>query len=90
MRPMQFAAELAASTRAVIPCGVLTTGLKTTLTGIRAAALRRVDDLAGIGLDLPQRLWAIEVLAAGDEPDFEGRKIDHGRFSQNGFVCSEG
>ena len=37
------------------------------------------DDLPGVGRDLLQRLGAVKVLAAGDEPDFKVGKVDHGR-----------
>ena len=89
-RPMQADAEFASSMTALISSGVFTTGLKTSLIGSPASAFSALTIAREVGLDLPQRLGTVEVLAAGDEPDFEGRKIDHGRFSQNGFVCSEG
>ena len=45
----------------------LSTGFQTTLH--RAVPRRPGDDLLGLLGDLAQRLLAVEVLAAGDEPD---------------------
>ena len=75
--PMQFGAASASRSMAVISSGVVTTGLKTSLTGRPGLGVEALDDLPGVGLDLLQRLGTVEVLAAGDEPDFEAGKVDH-------------
>src|SRR5262249_6474476 len=47
--------------------------------------VERGDDLTRIRFDLPQRFGAVKMLTAGDEPHFEGRKIDHLVFLGKGF-----
>jgi len=47
---------------------VVTTGLKTTWTGI---AVEPGHDLLGMVGDPPERLIAVKLLAARDEPNFE-------------------
>ena len=47
------------------------TGLNTTLTGMAGAASSALAISLRIRGDLLERLGAVEVLAAGDEPDFK-------------------
>ena len=54
-----------------IDSGVVTTGLNTTRTGSRDEPLSSFDDAAAVLSDLPQGLFAVEVLAARDKPCFQ-------------------
>ena len=71
MTPTQFGAALAAMQAAAIPSGDLTTGLKTTRTGIESDSSRPAAIRSESAGDLPQGLLAVQVLAAGQEPDLE-------------------
>ena len=56
---------------AVISAEDLRTGLKTTLCGSAPDGVEGLDDGLGVLIDLLEGLGAVEVLGAGDEPDFE-------------------
>ena len=53
------------------------TGLVTTRTGIAGASSRAAAIAGRVLGDLLERLRAVEVLAAGDEPDLGCRKVEH-------------
>ena len=42
------------------------------------SGIQFIDDGDRVCLYLAQGLWTVEVLAAGDEPDFQGRQVNHG------------
>ena len=81
MRPAQFASWLASRQSARISSGVVSSALKTTFSGIRFEAPRASGDLLRVGRDLLERAGAVEVLAAGDKPDFGGGEVFHGEVS---------
>ena len=57
--------------------GDLTTGLRTTRSGIAEARVEAGRDPAGVLGDLLQRCLAVQILAAGDEPDLEAGERLH-------------
>ena len=71
MTPTQASAALASWKAAAIPSGDLTTGRYDDPHWDRRRRVERRHDPLRVGRDLAQRLVAVEVLAAGEEPDFE-------------------
>ncbi len=80
MRPMHSGALFASWQSAVMSSGVVITGLKTTLTGIAGAIFSAPAiscECFGDGLE---GFRAVEMLAAGDKPDFELFQFKHKSF----------
>ena len=79
IKPMQRELTLACWQRAVASAALLMTGLKTTSTGMREEALRAAATCWALSGHLFEGVRAVEMLAAGDEPDLELFQVEHER-----------
>ena len=75
---MQFAAALASWQMSRIASGPVSTGLNTISHRHAGRCASPCDDRLRIGGDLLEHFIAVQVLTAGDEPDFEWFEVDHG------------
>ncbi len=71
MTPTQASVALASRHVAAIASGEATTGLNTTRTGIAGASSSAAATHAALAATWRSAALAVQVLAAGDEPDFE-------------------
>lgn len=71
-RPAHVAEELASSQTFRISSGVVASVLKADLVRDALRGGERLGDLGRVVGDLLERARAVEVLRAGDEPDFRG------------------
>ena len=77
IRPMQFGALLASWQSLVDRVGRRQHRLEDDLDRHAGRLRQPVGDRLRVGGDLLQHFFAVQVLAAGDEPDFELFEVDH-------------
>ena len=76
MRPTQAGSRSASWHSARMPAASVRTGLTTTRAGMPASGIERGGDVGAVLGDRPQRVRAVQVLAARHEPDLGRRQAD--------------
>ncbi len=79
IRPAQLSSAFASRQSLAISSGVVSSALKTTLSGSLGECASAPAISLRVGGDLLQRPRPVEMLRAADEPDFGIGEIDHGR-----------